>query len=611
VGGRIVPARGDEFQFAPGLENLRLTVPALLRSREGGLWAGTLGGLLRYQAGRTNWITEAGSKLLGDVRAIAEATNGAVWFGMAGNGLACLENNQIRLFRQADGLPSDYIECLHFDAAGALWMGTFGGGLGRLKDGKFSVIGREQGLPNSVIGHIEEDDHGYFWMSSHAGILRVSQTNLNDCADGKSPEVHCLVYGINDGLPTIECSEGMQPAGCQTPDGRLWFPTSKGLVVVDPNDVHSNPLPPPVRLEELLVDGQVWTNLSAPLRIPAGRNRLEFRYTGLSFVAPEKVGFKYRIEGLEKDWVDAGSKRQANYSFVPPGDYQFHVIACNNDGVWNETGATLAFTVLPFFWQTLWFRLLAGVLMVLAASAVVWFDARRRMRRRLEKLEREQAVERERARIAKDIHDDLGASLTRITMLSQSARGDTQLPEYLTINLGRIFGTARELTRAMDEIVWAVNPRHDRLDSLANYLSRFAHDYLSAAEIRCRLEVPLDLPPLPVTAETRHNLFLAFKESLHNIVKHAAATEARVELKLAGEMITLQVADNGRGFTAGGPGHSAPPDRISSGNGLANMKRRLVEIGGVCEIHRAAGGCTTVTFTTPLRRRTTGSARPS
>jgi signal transduction histidine kinase len=186
---------------------------------------------------------------------------------------------------------------------------------------------------------------------------------------------------------------------------------------------------------------------------------------------------------------------------------------------------------------------------VLVASVAVWFEMRRRMRRRLEKLEREQAIERERARIARDIHDDLGASLTRITMLSQSAGGGIEMPETMAGNMKRIFGTARELTSKMDEIVWAVNPRHDRLDSLANYLSRFAHDFLNTAEIRCRLDVPLEVPARSITAEVRHHLFLAFKEALNNVVKHASATKVRVELKLAAEKLELLVADNGRGFS--------------------------------------------------------------
>jgi signal transduction histidine kinase len=292
----------------------------------------------------------------------------------------------------------------------------------------------------------------------------------------------------------------------------------------------------------------------------------------------------------------------ANYSFVPPGNYTFHVIACNNDGVWNETGVAQPFTLLPHFWQTWWFRILGGLLTAVAASAVAWFETRRRLRRRLEKLEREQAIERERARIARDIHDDLGASLTRITMLSQSARGESELSATVASNLERIFGTARELTLAMDEIVWAVNPRHDRLDSLANYLSRFAHDFLSTAEIRCRLDMPVQLPSLPVAAEMRHNLFLAYKEALHNAVKHAAATEVRVELKFAADTLTLVVADNGRGLPPGEtPGQSpVSANGFPHGNGLANMQRRLAEIGGECTIRCELGRGTDVSFIVPL-----------
>jgi signal transduction histidine kinase len=425
---------------------------------------------------------------------------------------------------------------------------------------------------------------------------------LNECADGKIPAVRFLSYGVNDGLPTIECSEGLQPAGGKTPDGRLWFPTSKGLAVVSPDELRINPLPPPMALEVMVVDGATVTNLAAPLRIPPGRNRLDFYYTALSLVAPEKVRFKYRIEGLENDWVDAGTKRQASYSFVPPGSYTFHVIACNNDGVWNETGESLAFTLLPHFWQTWWFKVAGGLFIVVAASGLVWFETRRRMRRRLEILERQQAVERERARIAKDIHDDLGASLTRITMLSQSMHEDAWIPAYVTQNLERIQDTARDLTRSMDEIVWAVNPKHDTLDSLAGYLSRYAHDFLSSAHVRCRLDFPLQLPVRLLTAEVRHNLFLAFKESLHNVVRHAAAGEVCVALKLEANQLVLMVADNGRGFDGGQTADGLPlkPGRLSPGNGLANLRRRLVEIQGRCEVHSQPGRGTTVTFTVPL-----------
>jgi signal transduction histidine kinase len=337
------------------------------------------------------------------------------------------------------------------------------------------------------------------------------------------------------------------------------------------------------------------------LRIPPGKNHFEFHFTALSFVAPEKVVFRYRLEGLETDWNEEAEKRSANYNFIPPGDYTFHVIACNNDGVWNETGATLSFTLLPHFWQTWWFRGLVGVLIVAVASGIVWFDTRRRMRGKLERLERQRMIEHERARIARDIHDDLGSHLTRITMLSESARGDLDDTKQAGEDIDRIYDTARELTRAMDEIVWAVNPKHDSLEGLMNYLEKFAQDFLATAGLRCRLDVPLQFPSWLLTSEVRHNLFLACKEALNNIVKHARASEARFSLTVQQTGFTLVIEDDGCGFVPESIGGNGSPDRIQHGNGLENMRRRLGEVGGVCSVTSAPGKGTRVTFEVPMR----------
>ena len=350
--------------------------------------------------------------------------------------------------------------------------------------------------------------------------------------------------------------------------GGLWFPTAKGLVAVDPAGVRINPLPPPVRIEEMRVDDKKFAdgNAAGPLKIPPGRHRIEFEYTGLSFVAPEKVRFKCRLNNLETEWADVGTKRVATYNYIPPGNYSFQVTACNNDGVWNETGASLKFEVLPYFWQTTWFRVLGGLATVLAAGGAVWFDTRRRMRRRLERAERQRDIERERSRIARDIHDDLGAQLTRITMMSESARGELANPGRAAAGLEKIYDTARELTRSMDEIVWAVNPRHDTLEGLAAYLEKFAQDWLAGVGIRCRLDLPLQFPEWRLTSEMRHNVFLAFKEALHNAVKHSAASEVLIRLTAGEKSFELAVEDNGRGFAVGekmktasaAPGRAAP-----------------------------------------------------
>jgi signal transduction histidine kinase len=395
-------------------------------------------------------------------------------------------------------------------------------------------------------------------------------------------------------MPSLICSGGLQPSATRTSDGRLWFPTSKGLAVINPADVKPNSLPPPVVIESILANGhaQPWDHHApAPLRLAPGWQRLEFHYAGLSFIAPEEMRFQCRLEGLEKNWVDAGNKRVAEYNYLPPGNYTFHVRACNSDGVWNESGAVLPFTVLPHFWQRFWFRAVTSLAIALLLAGVVFWGVRRRLHRRLEAAQRLQAIERERTRIAKDIHDHLGANLTRISLLSQSAQGDLANPTEVAAHLDRIYGTARELTRAMDEIVWAVNPQHDTLDSLASYLGNFAQDYLAPLHIRCRLEMPLQLPHWPITAETRHNVFLAFKEALHNVVKHSGAEEVSIFLTPEADRFTLIVRDNGKGFDPKAVRH-----RAGRGNGLKNMAQRLEKIGGRCEIQSHPGSRTEITF---------------
>ena len=603
-GGGLFKQKGEAFDFAPGLENFRPAMPALA-FLGGALWIGTPLGAMRYQNGKLERFSEIAGGPFGDVRAIAQDKSGAMWFGTAGGGIVSPRDGSFRRFKKNDGLSSDFVDCLYFADDGTLWVGTFGGGLNRLKDGKFSVINREQGLPNAVISHIEADGSGFFWMSSYGGILRASEKDLNRCADGKLTKVSFLTYGINDGLPTLECAEGLQSAGGKTADGRLWFPSAKGLVVVDPAGARINRLPPPVRIEEMRVDGKEFANgnPAGPLMIPPGRHLIEFAYTGLSFVAPEKVRFKCRLNNFDNEWTDAGTKRVATYNYIPPGNYSFQVTACNNDGVWNQTGASQQFEVLPYFWQTTWFRIISGLATVLAASIAVWSETRRRMRRRLERAERQRDIERERSRIARDIHDDLGAHLTRITMMSESARGNLSDPERAAAGLQQINDTARELTRSMDEIVWAVSPRHDTLESLATYLEKFAQDWLASAGIRCRLDLPLQFPEWHLMSEERHNVFLAFKEALHNAVKHSGASEVLIRMALKEKSFELALEDNGRGFAVGEKSQPNPalPGRVAAGNGLENMRRRLAAVGGHCEILSGPGRGTKVLFSVRLK----------
>ncbi len=323
-------------------------------------------------------------------------------------------------YRKHDGLSSDFVHCLCADPDGTIWIGTADNGLCRYREGKFSAINKDEGLPASGIVHIVDDGIGDFWLGSEHGILRVSKKELNRCADGLERTIHCLNYGTAEGLASQSCPGGFQPGACMASDGRLWFPTMKGIAIVDPTDVTTNRAAPPVVIEEFTVDGKAVAQPGA--HIPPGQQRFELRYTGLSFAAPDRVCFKYKLDGLESDWVDAGTRRVVSYSYLKPGKYDFHVIACNNDEVWNETGASLEFFVEPHFWQTWWFLAIGAASGMGIVGGGVSMAAQRRERRKLQQLEKQQAVEKERARIARDIHDDLGASLTRISMLSQTMR---------------------------------------------------------------------------------------------------------------------------------------------------------------------------------------------
>jgi signal transduction histidine kinase/ligand-binding sensor domain-containing protein len=604
-GGSVFEWNGSRFELLPELKDFSAPVTALLAATNEGVLIGTGFGLMRYEPGKITWLAREPELALPDVRTMIEAPDGTLWFGMSGGGLGRLQQGVLRQYRRNDGLSSDFVQCLRLENDGTLWIGTLNG-LNRFKDGRFVAITKKQGLPDDTICAIEDDDRGYFWLSSHGGILRVDQAELNRCADGQIKQLNCLTYGLSDGLPTLECSGGFQPTSCRTEDGRLWFPTSKGLVAVVPGNVRINTLIPPVVIERLLVDDQVASEGTAsetPLRIAPGQHRFEFQFTALSFDAPEKVRFRYRLEGVETEWVDVQSPRKAYYSHLPPGDYRFRVLACNNDGVWNEQGATLAFAVEPAFWQTWWFRISGGVMTALAGGGIVWLDARRRTRRKLEWLERQRAVERERTRIAKDIHDDLGASLTRINLLSQSVRREINRPDEAIIDVERIGDSARHMIRTMDEIVWAVDPQHDTLDSLTSYLGKLAQELMSAAGIRCRLDFPMHLPSWPLTAEVRHNLFLAFKEAVHNVAKHSAASEVQISLVIEPAAFTLIVEDNGCGFKPEFPMEKTTPpgSRQPSRNGLVNMRQRMQEIGGYCEIQSERGRGTRLKFFLPVK----------
>ncbi len=417
-----------------------------------------------------------------------------------------------------------------------------------------------------------------------------------------------------------ECTGGFYPAGLKTRSGLLWFSTSKGVVVIDPRvQPAATPMPNTV-LEEVLVDGvpdplfHVSTKKSTgengesengnsqleTLHITPGKHRVEFRYTGLDFDAPELIRFRYRLEGLDTDWVDAGTRRTAFYSYLPPGNYRFRVGACNRDGVWSDSESGLELTVLRHFWQTWWFIPLAGLSLLISVGVAVRIVEKRKLQRRLKHLEQERALERERTRIAQDLHDEMGAKLCRISFLSEHARRGELPPDELQDQITSISDASREVLHSLDEIVWAVNPQNDTLEHVASYIGQYAQDYFQLTGIECELDIPAQLPSHPLSSQMRHHLFLATHEALTNILKHSGAAHAKISIVYNNATFEINISDDGKGFNSPALESKPEPPAIPSGDGLNNMWQRLADIGGRCSIESALGRGTNIRFVIAL-----------
>jgi diguanylate cyclase (GGDEF)-like protein len=342
-------------------------VLALLEDRGGDLWIGTSGGLSRYRGGKFETFTPKDGLGSSKILCLAEDGAGDLWVGTRGGGIARRREGRFERLGVAEGLSDATVYDVHPDGTGRVWFGTAGKGLLTIVGGRLRAYTSRDGLFDDLIYRILEDDAGDFWMSCNRGVFRVARRDLEAFEAGRIPKIPSISYGTADGLKSPECNGGFQPAGWKTRDGRLWFPTLRGAAVIDPARLRSNRVEPPVVVEEAFSDSQRMAR-SGTVRLPPGRSRFEFRYTALSFAAPEKVVFRYRLEGFDHDWVDAGPRRTAFYTNLPSGDFRFRVVARNDDGVWNERGSSYAFSIAPRYYQTVWFYVLCSIAVGLAAE---------------------------------------------------------------------------------------------------------------------------------------------------------------------------------------------------------------------------------------------------
>jgi len=476
--------------------------------------------------------------------------------------------------------------------------------IGRFHAGQWRVILPSAGLAETGGINNVLVDRENLWLGCLKGLFRISRAQVDEYWRGAISQVSVVRYDRTQGVfPGFFGSGAWGQGSARDVKGKLWFASKNGLVAIN-TTVPINTSGPPVVLESVRFNLQPVPSLpeptEAPLHVPAGTRSVEISYAALTFITPEKVRFKYRLLGLDPDWVRVEQSTIAHFARLAPGEYEFQVAACNSDGVWNEEGARVRFVQEPFFYQThrfiVWSRVVALIAFLgLAAgsAAVANRISTRKMRQRLALVEAQQSLDRERARIARDIHDDLGSTLTRIVMLTELGQREPEQTHTPDGHLMAIQTAAREITRRLDEIVWLVNPRHDSLEGLVAYVGRMATDHARAAGVRCRLDFPPKLPDWPLSGHARHSLYLACKEAVHNAIQHASPTELRLRLVVKDEHLELEVADNGTGL----------PEKLNdqAGDGLQNLRERLVALGGVCRIRTAPRQGTGVTFCVPRR----------
>ena len=551
----------------------------------GNLWVGTRGGLTRFKDGVFKTYTEADGLANDFVTAILPDTSGDLWIGTLG-GLSRFKNEEFTTFTTKDGLGSDSINSLYEDAVGTLWIGTSGGGLNRLKDGRLTAYTTRHGLLDDVVYRVLEDSSNNLWLSCRQGIFHISKKELDELASGTISSITPIAYGTADGMMTRECSGGGDPAGWRSSDGKLWFATIRGVAIIDPQRIKINEQPPPVVIEEIRIDDQ---SIAAgeKIELPPGKSRFDFYYSAPSFVAAEKVRFKYKLEGFDRDWVDVGTRRIAYYTNLRPGTYQFQVIACNNDGVWNRTGASFGLYLKPFFYQTYWFYMLC----VLSLALLAWLLYRLRVRR----IEAQfGAVLAERTRIAREIHDNLAQEMLGISVqLEVVARTLPPTAEIARTHLDRVRLLVRHGIAEARRYVWDLRSQALENKDLPAALSETARRLTAETAVEIQVEVSGTFRPL--TRLVEGNLLRIGQEAINNAVRHAAPKHIFVNLVFDARRVQLSVRDDGRGF------NGQATDQLTAGHfGLVGMRERAEQIGGTLSIHSRNGSGTEIVVDVPI-----------
>ncbi len=558
---------------------------ALHEDASGALWIGTNRGLIRHAQGHlTRFGPEQGLPGDATVYHILPARAGGLLLG-TGGGLARLRDGRIERVQPVIGALAEAVMALHEDADGTLWIASFGGGLGRLRDGRLTTYTERDGLLDDTLYSLLDDGQGGLWMSSNRGPSRLARADLRAFDAGRVRHLTPTSYGRGDGLRRVECNGGSQPVGWRARDGRLWFATVGGAAVIDPRHLPSAPAAPQARLLKVLVDREA-LNLSLRSGVSAGPSRgdVEVHYSASTLAAPEKVRFRYRLDGFDDDWREAGARRVATYTNVPPGRYRFEVQARSGDGPWSLTPARFELTLRPQFHQTAWFRALP----VLVVGLGAWGLHQRRRRR----VAADTAVLAERHRLACELHDGLAQGLSGLMRQIEAAQLDWPgAPPEVAERLGRARELARSSLADARASVRALRPPELAGSHLAEGLAAAAHQLVAGSGVR--LEVEVSGTPRALPRETEQHLFRTGQEALSNAVRHAGASVIRLRVAFGRRSVRVSVHDDGRGL-------GAPGSADSGGFGIGGMRERMRLAGGKLRLVSRPGRGTEVAAVVPL-----------
>jgi ligand-binding sensor domain-containing protein/signal transduction histidine kinase len=613
---RIVEGRVQRYSTADGLsDDAVVTVAGGFGPR---VWVATLDGKAHRLGDLAPVSFDTRHGLTGNpLTAIIRARVPGLWVGTSQGEILKFEEERFRLLPGPRNFQGRPVSALFEDGSQRFWVGTKGGGLGCYYDGKWTVWSTENGLPDNTVIGIEESAQGELWLATSHGVSKLPETWLPPISEG-SLDDRTLQILVEFPKPRQISSAPGWPRSMRTRDGRLWFATDTGVVSFNPAELELSARANEVRIESVranqaALELPVGGKLPAHFKLPAGLRELKLQFTSPNLAFPDKVRFRHMLDGFDPYWVDSSENRFAHYGRLPPGDYVFRVQCSDIERSWSGPEAVLALTVPTAFWKTPLALSLQTIALAAIVGGVVRGVSHRRFRRQLERAEQQRAMERERSRIAQDMHDELGAKLTKISFLSERARNDLDGPDKMagtTAKLESIASTSRDLLQSLDEIVWAVNPRNDSLESLAAYFGQYASEYLQNTAVEFDLRMPGELPHVPLSAEVRHNLFLAFEEALGNALKHSGATRVRVSMAYARDQFKIVVSDNGRGLAPtsasgnGGSGQTVNRAGGIGGTGLRGMRDRLVKSGGEFQVNSLPGQGTEIIFgiSVPVQR---------